>query len=330
MIFSEKKWNKGEEIKQHVKTSTALSFNMMGTPLRNAFDTFLVPLLGGKMVKRLTDIYKSESLEDEKEKELLNIAQKANANLAFYSDFDEINVRITDSGTQRQENEEGGFKSLYQYQEQNLRRSFRNKGFNSLDRMLEYLELNINSFEDFKESGAYTFRQENIVPSASVANEFYFIASSRIVFLRMLPHLEFIENTLIRQTRGEALYKHFKEEMFSESYSGEDKIYFKTLRKDAGRVMVLGAVRRLMIDGGSLTDRGLYFSSQESSSDNLYKVEKADGIALEMQLNQLKNDLDQAVAILSGSAKACFPSYAAKNPREAFNRDNTGKRTFFA
>ncbi len=329
MIFSEKKWNKSEEIKQYVKTSAALSFTVMVTPLRNAFDTFISPLLGEEMTNKLVEFYNSDESKD-CEKQVLAIAQKANANLAFYNDFDEINVRITDSGTQRQENVDSGFKTLYQSQEHNLRRSFRNKGFNALDQMLEFLEKNIDSFDSFKKSNAYTFRRDNIVPSASFADKFYFIASSRIVFLRMLPHLEFVENTLVRQTLGEALYKHFKEEMFSEEYSGEDKIYFDTLRNDAARVMVLGAVRRLIIDGGSLTDRGLYFSSQETTSNSGYKIKKADGLSLEMQLNQLKTDLDQAVATLVGTAKSCFSSYAARNPREAFDRDNTGKRTFFA
>ncbi len=326
MIFSSEKWNNGEELKQHVKTSKALSFEVMATPLCNAFEIYLEPLLGEEMTEKLIQVYGKEEPSDE-EKKLLAIAQKANGNLALYYDFYEINTRVTDSGFQRQENDE--MKSLYQYQENNLRQSFRNKGFNALDRILEFLEEKIAHFEEFKKSKAYSFRKEHIVASASQANEFYFIASSRIVFLRMLPHLDFVEQDLVRPTLGESLYRHFKEEMFAEGYKGEDDKFFDTLRGAASRVMVLGAARRLMIDGGSLTDRGLYFSSEEPGTKSGSKHSKAEGPVLEMQLAQLKVDIEQAVSILASVAKLCFPQYAARNPRDAYNRDNTGKRTFF-
>ena len=47
------------------------------------------------------------------------------ANLAFWNDFDEISMRITDAGFQRQKSDNGeSFQQVYKYQEDNLRASF--------------------------------------------------------------------------------------------------------------------------------------------------------------------------------------------------------------
>ena len=50
MIFSAEKWNNGKELKAVMKVNTAISFDMMEAPLRNAFRQYLVPLLGDAMV----------------------------------------------------------------------------------------------------------------------------------------------------------------------------------------------------------------------------------------------------------------------------------------
>lgn len=330
MIFSAEKWNDSQELSQYVRVSVATSFEKMETPLRNAFETYIEPLLGEDMTAKLIEKYKATLLETDEDKawsKLISIAQKANGNLAYYHDFEEINVRSSDSGFQRQETE--GVKSLYQYQENNLRDSFRNKGFNGLDRMLEFLEKKIEFFPKFKESGAYTFRKKSIVPDASYANQFYFINSSRIVFLRLLPQMDLAEDKHVRITLGDVLYKHFKEDMFKDDYEGDDKKYFDTLRRAAARVIVIAAVRRLIIDGGSLTDRGLYFSGAAATSKSSTKSEKATGPELEMQLAQLEGDVKDAVAALAATAKAIYPESKARNPRDAFSRNNDRKRIFF-
>lgn len=126
MIFSKDKWSNGDEIRAFVKVNTAVSFAMMETPLNNAFNLFLKPLLGPSLSAQLVEIYNNDAPKDT-EKELLRIAQRANANLALWYEFDAISVRITDAGFQRQESENGTFKPAYKYQEDNLRQSYKNK-----------------------------------------------------------------------------------------------------------------------------------------------------------------------------------------------------------
>ena len=58
MIFSADKWDNGAEIKRYVNVSAAISFKKMENPLNNAFQLFLVPVLGLPMVDELIEIYK--------------------------------------------------------------------------------------------------------------------------------------------------------------------------------------------------------------------------------------------------------------------------------
>ena len=160
MIFSAEKWNNGKELKAVMKVNTAISFDMMEAPLRNAFRQYLVPLLGDAMVGEVVEIYKfgpnpdvlEQNTEGATEREkldsrLLEICKRANANLAFWNDFDEISMRITDAGFQRQKSDNGeSFQQVYKYQEDNLRASLRNKGFNALDELLEFLYAHIADY----------------------------------------------------------------------------------------------------------------------------------------------------------------------------------------
>ena len=63
---------------------------------------FLFPLLGPDMLERLQDIYDGQVSQDDNVKKLelqsLEIAQRAEANLAFWWHFDALNLRITDQG----------------------------------------------------------------------------------------------------------------------------------------------------------------------------------------------------------------------------------------
>ena len=222
MIFSAKKWNNGKELKAVMKVNTAISFDMMEAPLRNAFRQYLVPLLGDAMAGEVVEIYEfgpnpdvlEQNTEGATEREkldsrLLEICKRANANLAFWNDFDEISMRITDAGFQRQKSDNGeSFQQVYKYQEDNLRASLRNKGFNALDELLEFLYAHIAEYPEFASSQAYQDRKSAIVRSTTDVNDVCFINGSRIVFLRLQPHLKFAEEMLLQPAIGDRLYEH--------------------------------------------------------------------------------------------------------------------------
>lgn len=329
MIFSEHNWNKAEEIRAFVKVNTAVSFAMMETPLNNAFNLFIKPLLGPSLSARLVEIYNNDTPQNTEE-ELLRIAQRANANLALWYEFDAISVRITDAGFQRQESESGTFKPAYKYQEDNLRQSYKNKGFNALDEMLDFLYLHISDFPEFADSNTYKSQRSTIIRSTADVNNVVFINNSRLVFLRLQTHLKFVETMLLIPAIGEDLYNHLIDSLLNDPVEEIEKKHIEMLRKACANYIVVMAVRRLMMETGSLTDRGLYFTTVEAGEKGNEKRQPLETDRIAIQIQNLKADADMYMGTLQRVISAHFPEFHAGNPQRVFDRDNDHKRTFWA
>ena len=208
MIFSLKKWDEADEIRKFIPVSSALSFEKMESSLNDAFDLFYRPLFGDALSERVIAIYDSES-PSEQEKKILEESQRAVANLAFWFNYSELSLRITDLGIQRQESET--FKQTYKYQEDDLKTSFKNKGFNALDRIICLFEKHAEEFPEFMESPAFSEVSKTIVSSTSEVNSIYFINSSRLIFLRLKPLFKVVEDTILVQLMGQDLHRKFTE-----------------------------------------------------------------------------------------------------------------------
>lgn len=342
MIFSAEKWNKGAELKALMKVNTAISFDMMEAPLRNAFRQFLFPLLGDKMAEKVIDIYNFVPIMDVLEQNteeatgqkkldarLLEICRRANANLAFWNDFDEISVRITDAGFQRQKSDNESFQQVYKYQEDNLRMSFRNKGFNALDELLEFLYAHIAEYPEFAISQAYQNRKSAIVRSTADVNDVCFIGGSRIIFLRLQPHLKFVEEMLLQPAIGDRLYGHLIDGLVNPPEDEEVRKDVERLRLACSRYIGTMAVRRLLMETGSITDRGLYFTTIQSGDKGNEQKEPVDTKRIAVQIQNLKVDADMYMTALLRTARSYFADYYVGDPRRIFDRDNNRKRTFW-
>lgn len=334
MIFSADNWNKAEEISRFVPVSSGLSFKKFDTPLQNAFNLFIVPLLGDEMTARLIAIYQNRADEatatQKIESKLLGICQRANANLAFWYDFDEINLHITDKGIQRQESENGSYKSPYKYQENNLRANFRNKGFNALDEMLAFLERHAGLFPEYLQSPACLDSRQAIVRNTEEVNKVYFINNSRIIYLRLQAHFAFAEENILRPALGEVLYGKLLAWLAKAPADETERLKVEELRIKSGKVIVMNAVKRLMAETGSLTDRGLYFSSITANRDGDENEKPVTDNRLSIQIAQAESDAKVYMNNLVRFVKRAYPDDYAGNPRQAFHRDNDHKKTFFA
>ncbi|KAA6336228.1 hypothetical protein EZS27_015614 [termite gut metagenome] len=327
MIFSKEKWNESGEIKQYIAVSKAISFEKMESPLRNAFDLFLVSLLGESMTNRLQEIYDSEN-RSEREEKLLFLAQRANANLAFWYEFDEINLRITDSGFQRQDTE--SFKSLFKYQEDHLKQNFKNTGFNALDNLLAFLEKETEVFPEYLQSPAYILFKESIVRNTEEVNGTYFINNSRIVFLRLRTHFDFAEKTFLCPALGDKLYEELKRRLREGVEDEIQRAKTEELRIRSGRVIIMEAVRRLLMETGSLTDRGLYFTSIHSGAQTDENEAPVEIERLSSQVRGAETDREVYLTSLMKYVRQAFADWYEGNPQKVFDRNNDHKRTFWA
>lgn len=331
MIFSAEKWDNSKEIRPFMKLSASISFDKLETPLSNAFRLFIAPMLGDDMLDVLINIYINErtgdAYNDKRDLQLLQLCQRANANLAMWYDFDEINVRITDAGFQRQESD--SMKPAYKYQENNLRQNFKNKGFNALDEVLAFLEKNIDAYPEYVTSDAHLHGIDAIVRTTDEVNRVYFINGSRIIFLRLQTHFKFVEDNILRPALGDRLYERLLDWLRKLPVDEIERMKIEELRIKAGKVVIMQAVKRLMSETGSLTDRGLYFSAIQANknSDEIEKPVSDERLA--MQVSQAESDARAYLTQLMKYVRRTYSDLYAGNPQRVFDRDNDNKSTFW-
>lgn len=326
MVFSSEKWNDAAEMQPYIPVSAALSFEKVGSSLTDAYNLFVRALVGDAVAAKIDAVYASTERTASQEA-ILRTCQRAVANLAFWYNYTELQMRITDQGTQRQEAESGSFKTPYKYQEDALRDSFRNKGFNSLDKLLEQLEADTEEFPEYAESPAYIEHKSRIVKGISEVNAISCIYGSRLLFLRLKPYLATEEELYLQSVLGTRLYKALLEALSS----GTDtigKASVESLRKLCARVLVHRAVASLIRSTGSLTDRGLYF-------DTLMDGDGSISLPADSKQEATKATQEETLATryesqLMEFVQEYLPEYYGCRPSQVLTRDNNGHKAFFA
>ena len=266
MLFSQSKWDNGKQMSPFVPVSASLSWQKMQAPIESAEQQFLLPLLGEQMMQRLGQIADNMPEGDLLAPQLVQIARRAVANLAFWLHFDALNLRISDQGFQRQGS--GDWQGAYKYQEDRLRNGFKNTGFNALDQLVDFIEEHIDAYVEYKESASYQDRSHAIVRSAKEANKFVFINSSHIVFKRLQGEMRTVEEYDLSGVLGADLYGRLRRWLEGEEpFPSEGCMCtLEQLRLACADFVTKKAAARLMRQTGSLTERGLYCGATSANS----------------------------------------------------------------
>lgn len=269
MIFSSIKWNRAEEIKRYEAVSATCSFETFEAPLRTAYNKFLLPVLGDSMSERLIGLYAdtepSLNPGSTKDEQLLFLAQCANLLLALWNSYQSLNVVVDDGGMRNMLGENSA--GPYKYQENALKKYYRNSGFDALDRLFDFLVKNKDEYAEIKESHAYKQRIGGIVKNAAEFDSYYPIGSSSLIFIAMRAEMKRTEDNIVAPRLGD-LYDELKEAMQSDSMSPE----LEELRSKLVPCVVLYAVSKSALCNAKLTDKGLYFSSIDSAGG--YDIEQ--------------------------------------------------------
>jgi len=319
MIFSASKWNKGGEIRPIISVSADTAFSQMEAPLRNGFETYIRPVLGEETANELIGFY-ADATKSNEQIRFIYLAQRANAFLSFWSNFDELNVTIDDSGMHRQESADK--KTMYKYQEQTLKNGWREKGFNAIDEMLSYLEANATTFTTFAGSANFTRQKSEIVRGTQDVDDNYFIGRSRIIFLRLRPHFRIVEQTIIAARLG-SIYDDLKAELGEDTPAEK----FIKLRNALIPVIVHYGVSRLIRETGALTDKGLFFEALRNTDDSVYSSPVADN-RLEMQATMAEGDAISYWKLAEKILKADFGVTTTTSRTPKVN--NADKKAFWA
>ena len=332
MLFSKEKNPKMEEIKQFVSVSSASSFESLVPHIQNSERDYLVPVIGQDMYDELVEFYEAElptelSEVQEKTDQLLKLVQSAVIHIAYWIGFDLLNASLSGMGFKRVESENS--KSLFKYQEDNLKNYFRTNGFNGIDTVLQFLENNLSVFGEFTLLPACTLFKTSFIPKTEIFDNIVFINKSRLTFLRMKPHMQLVEDTEIATKLGPVAFAYLKTEMAKPIPDPKVTALLSYIRKP---IAFLASALLMEESGADLTDNGLYFMQTIAgyNNDTDRKPSTSDRIAILVMRNRSFGNvfLDQLRTYLA--AHATDWADVAPSTGRVLRRNNNDKKTFWA
>jgi hypothetical protein len=334
MFFKQTANVKLEEIRKFIPASAATSFPNISPYIQAAEVNYIIPLLGQKLYDLVLAFYTNPASPaagqtggipagtTAKYTTLVEYIQRSLINLTYYASFDFMNVLMNDAGFHRQESETE--KSLYKYQEESLRSGFKNNGFDGLDTMLEYIEANLTAFPLFTESPNYTERKTSLIPNTTTFNKIFNINNSRLIFLKVGRYITQVEDFDIQAALGAALYSRVKTEIAKTTPDDKITALLPYIQKTLVHLSIARAGFHL---GMSVTDKGLFFESQDSTQQNSQKITPLSDQQYFALARTSENTGMAYMDLLAGFLSANLADYPEYTPPggSPFIRDNRGK-----
>jgi hypothetical protein len=328
-----------DAVRKVLKISSSVDFDVLKPVLESVDREFLRPVLGAPMHDTLQAFHDSGTVQSippgcSSEElalamgKLLKLAKSAEIHLAYWYGFDLLNVQIMNDGFKRTETEK--VKGLFKYQEDNLKEFFKHAGFNGLDTMLEYMDGNDRlCFPEFHESETGKQLKEMFIPRTDIFDQYYYLGNSRLLFMRLKPHMKVVEDLRIKIVLGNTNYNFIKSEMVKE----EPEVKVSAILPFIRRPISYFSTALLMEETGSdLSDKGLVFEGIKSNYNDHSNKGPSNESRIIAMIQRNKNLGDSYLSILR--------NYLLENaeywngytqPRSGIvNRDNKGKKTFWA
>ena len=318
------------EVKAILPIGVGNDFNRLKPHIENAENRYIRPLLGFDICDELREFYlvgiSQEPTDTEKlQAELLSKIQFATIHLAFFIGFDFLNVSVTDAGFQRIETERT--KGLFKYQEDSLKEFFSRSGFDALDDILVFLEVNVLSFEKYLNSDNFSKFIKSFLPTVKVVEEIPFnIHGSRLILLALQPAIFYIEDTAIKTVLGASIYDAVKTEMAKEEPEPKFKLLIEAIRKP---LIYLASAMLMEETGATLYEKGLYFDKNEDQQRSKVVRGPSPDNRIDILVNRNRIIGNNYLEMLKLFLIDNFNDYSGQKG-SAFSRDNTGKKTFFA
>jgi len=319
------------EIQEFIAIGAGSDMGQLKPHIGNAETAYMRPLLGAALFDELQEFYDEfpdGELTDVQQamKELLSKVQKSLIHLAYWMGFQVLNATISSMGFKRTESTT--VKSLFHYQEDELKEYFKTAGFNAMDEILEYIEINIDSFNEFKLAPNWTILKSAFIPDTKTFDQIIFINNSRLTFLRLRSYSGLVEDTEIRTILGTSIFEEIKAEMVKDVPAAKVVAILPYIRKP---IAYLSTAMLIEESGADLTEKGLYFDSLTANKDSIItkKPSSGDSIATLYSRHRMHGNsyLDQLKSYLVAHISD-WPVYSLQIG-SVYNRDNAMKKTFW-
>lgn len=295
------------EIRKFLPASVSITYERVEPFIQSAEDKYLKELFGLEFLEELNDYYEGSAQASATMNKVLEYAQKAETYLAFYEGFSVLNVVINDTGMHRKESESS--KSLFNYQERDLKDYFANTGYDTLENILEYMEAHLDDFSTWADSEEYQNQRAHLINTAKRFTQIYNpLKNSRLVFLNMQSDLKAAEDFDLKPILGTDLFDKLKDLVLDKDVEKAEFVEYKKLlpyvQDPLAYFTVVRAVKNI---GANFTDKGLFFTSYAALYPN-YKEEK--------------QDADKTLALIDGAVSTAEQYVEALEKYLNDNKDN--------
>lgn len=316
-----------QEFKKYLPVNINLRFETVSSYLALAEENYIETLLGSSLFSRMVSYYVANpTLPTEcDDKTLIEKVRFAIVRLAIWKGYDVINSNISDTGVSTAVDKEN---RLYRYQEENIKKSLKNEGFDYLDNVLSFLESKSNVFPEFASSEYVTTLHNSLIHNTKSFNECYNIENSRLVFLKMKKFVRDVELIKLQHRVGAAFYN----ELLT---ADESVAKYAAILPNIRRFVVYEAVAEGIGELHKIpTDKGLVFEGSDADGYIESPIDRARIAETMMQFSD-KAEKYLAVAInYIKQNKSNYPNYtsfAGDSPADGVvHIDNTKRKTFLA
>jgi len=319
--------DRAEEFKQYLPVNINLRFETVASHIALCEETYIHPLLGNALFERLVSYYDEHPLLDVvcEDKTLIEKVRFALVRLAIWKGYDVISANISDVGVSAEVDKEN---RLYRYQEENIKKSLKNEGFDYLDNVLEYLEENSGEFPEFASSGYMLDSSQTLIRNTRLFHDCYNIGGSRLVFLKMRQYIRDVELIELQHRVGVSFYQ----ELLT---ADETEAKWKSILPYIRLYVVYSAVAAGIGELHKIpTDKGLLFETTTMDGVQETPVYRAQVQETRMNLLQKAEQYLAAVIHTIKLHSDDYPNYigfAGDSPDDGIiRRDNTNKKTFLA
>lgn len=171
-----------------------LSFELVAPYLRDAEEQYLLPIIGYDYYL-LLDAYTGNEAVDTYKNIILELAQRAIANLGLCLYLPVGNIQISDSGAQISSTKEK--KMAFEWQINRTIESLSRLAMNALEQLIIQLEKNKETLAAYRDSEIRNVNNSYFIRTALEFNNHYTIDRSRLTFLCLQTKMRAIESDII-------------------------------------------------------------------------------------------------------------------------------------
>ena len=316
-----------EEFKRYLPVNINLRFETVASPLALCEETYLRPLLGSGLFNRMATYVENHPTlaSGDSDCTLIEKTRFALIRLAIWKDYDIIAANISDTGVSAEVDKEN---RLFRYQEDNLKRTLKEEGFNYLDNILEFLEENSQEFSEFAQSGYVLESSKSLIRNTRMFNTYYNIDNSRLVFLKMRHYIRDVELIELQHRIGREFYQELL--TADENLPKYEAIlsYIRNYIVYASVAEGIGELHKLP------TEKGLLFETTTMDGVQEAPVYRAQISETRLRFAQRAEQYLATAIHIIRNAPADYPAYvgfAGDSPEDGIiHRDNTNRKIFLA